>query len=57
MTRLKYLGKESPNEKERIGNFTKNVYTVEKLEEKMGQKYYYVEGMTRGYLRFELLKV
>ena len=54
---VKIFRKRKPNEKERIGNFSKNVYTVEKIEEKLGQKYYYVEGMSRGYLRFELLKV
>ena len=45
---VKISRKRKPNE---------NVYTVEKIEEKLGQKYYYVEGMNRGYLRFELLKV
>ena len=54
---VKISRKRKPNEKERISNWSKNVYTVEKIEEKLGQKYHYVEGMNRAYLRFELLKV
>ena len=49
--------KRKPNEKERIRNFSKNVYTVVRIDEKLGQKYYFVEGMDRAYLRFELSKV
>ena len=56
-TRLKYLGRRKPNEKERVGNFSQNVYTIERIDEKLGQKYYSVEGNNRVYLRFELLKV
>ena len=52
----KYLRKK-PNEKEREVNFSKNTYTVERIDEKLGQKYYFVEGMSRAYLRSELLKV
>ena len=40
-----------------MGNFSQNVYTIEKIDEKLGQKYYYVEGNDRAYLRFELLKL
>ena len=54
---VKIFRKRKPNEKERIGNFSQNVYTIEKIDEKLGQKYYYVEGNNRAYLRFELLKV
>ena len=39
------------------GNYSKNVYTVERIEKKLSQSHYYVEGMDRPYLRFELLKV
>ena len=53
---VKIFRKRKPNEKERIGNFSQNVYTIEKIDEKLGQKYYYVEGNDRAYLRFELLK-
>ena len=40
-----------------MGNFSQNVYTIEKIDETLGQKYYYVESIDRAYLRFELLKV
>ena len=35
----------------------KNVYTIKRIDEKLGQNYYYIEGFDRSYLRFELLKV
>ena len=54
---VKIFRKRKPNEKERVGNFSKNAYTVEKIEKNLGQNYYYVEGVDRAYLRFELLKV
>ena len=49
--------KRKPNEKERVSNWSQHVYTIERIDEKLGQKYYYVEGHDRAYLRFELLKV
>ena len=54
---VKIFRKRKPNEKERVGNFSKNVYTIERIEKKLSQSHYYVEGMDRPYLRFELLKV
>ena len=54
---VKIFRKRKPNEKERVGNFSKHTYTAERIDEKLGQKYYLVEGMSRAYLRFELLKV
>ena len=54
---VKIFRKRKPNGKERVGNFSQNVYTIEKVDEKLGQKYYYVEGNNRAYLRFELLRV
>ena len=54
---VRIFRKRKPNEKERVGNFSQNVYTIERIDEKMGQKYYYVEGIDRAYLRFELLKM
>ena len=53
---VKIFRKRKPNEKERVGNWSKNVYTVERIEKKFNQSYYCVEGMDRAYLRFELLK-
>ena len=54
---VRIFRKRKPNEKERVGNFSQNVYTIEKIDEQMGQTYYYVEGNDRAYLRFELLQV
>ena len=41
---VKIFRKRKPNEKERVGNWSKNVYTVEKIEEKLGQKCYSGRG-------------
>ena len=54
---VKIFRKRKPNEKERVGNYRQNIYTIENIENKLGQKYYRVEGNIRQYLRFELLKV
>ena len=54
---VKIFRKRKPNEKERVGNFSQNVYTIERIDEKLGQKCYYVGGIDSAYLRFELLKV
>ena len=54
---VKILRKRKPNEKERVGNFTQNRYTIERIDKKLGQQYFYVEGNDRAYLRHELLKV
>ena len=53
---VKIFRKRKPNEKERISNWSQNRYTVEKIEKQLGQRYYYVEGVDRPYLRFELIK-
>ena len=49
---VKIFRKRQPNEKERVSNWSQNVYTIEKIDEKLGQTYYYVEGNHRAYLRF-----
>ena len=54
---VKIFRKRKPNEKERVGNYSQNIYTIENIENKVGQNYYRVEGNERQYLRFELLKV
>ena len=54
---VKIFKKRKPNEKERVGNWSQNIYTIENVENKLGQNYYRVEGNKRQYLRFELLKV
>ena len=54
---VKIFRKRKPNEKERVSNWSQNVYTIENIENKLGQNHYRVEGNDRPYLRFELLKV
>ena len=54
---VKIFRKRKPNEKERVGNYSQNMYTIENIENKLGQNYYRVEGNSSQYLRFELLKV
>lgn len=49
--------KKRPNEKERVGNYTKTIYTIERIEKKLGQNYYYIENYKKPFLRNELLKV
>ena len=44
---VKIFRKRKPNEKERVGNWSKNTYTVERVEKKLSQSHYYVEGMDR----------
>ena len=53
---VKIFRKRKPNEKERVSNWSQNIYTIENIENKIGQNYYRVEGNNRQYLRFELLK-
>ena len=50
---VKIFKKRKPNEKERVGNWSKNTYTIERMEKKLSQSHYCVEGMDRPYLRFE----
>ena len=40
---VKIFRKRKPNEKERIGNFSRNVYTIERIEKKLCQSHYYVK--------------
>ena len=35
---VKIFRKRKPNEKGRVGSFSQNVYTIEKIDEKLGQK-------------------
>ena len=54
---VRIFRKKKPNEKERVGNFSTHVYTVQRIDKKLGQNYYFVEGVDRAYMRCELLKV
>ena len=44
-------------EKERKGVWSDNVYTVERIITTHGQKFYKLEGLTKEFMRHELLKV
>ena len=44
-------------EKERKGVWSDNEYTVERIITSHGQKFYKLEGLTKEYMRHELLKV
>ena len=55
--KVKIYRKNAITEKERTSTWSKETYTVERIEKKLGQSYFYLEGLTRGYLRNEILKV
>ena len=48
-TRFKICKKRKPNEKERVSNWSQNIYTIESIGNKFGQNYYRVEGNNRQY--------
>ncbi|MCR9134318.1 MAG: transposase family protein, partial [bacterium] len=54
---IKIFRKKGITEKERNSTWSVNKYKIEKIEQKLGQDYYYVEGVSRPYLRSEILKV
>ena len=54
---VKIFRKRKPNETERVSNWSQNIYTIENVENQLGQHYYKVEGNDRQYLWVELLKV
>ena len=51
------MRKKAITEKERSSHWNKEIKTVRKIETKLGQKYYILDGDSVGYLRHELLKV
>ena len=54
---VKVMRKKAIAEKERSSRYLKETFKVKRIEEKLGQKYYYLEGRARPNLRYELLKV
>ena len=54
---VKIFRKRKPSEKERVSNWSQTVYTIDNIENKLGQTFYRVEGNSRQYLPFEVLKV
>ena len=51
------MRKKGISEKERSSHWLKTKQTITKIEKKLGQDYYYLDGGSRGFLRNELLKV
>ena len=55
---VKVMRKKGISEKERSSHWLKNKQTITRLDQKLGQKYYYLDNENRrSYLRHELLKV
>ena len=54
---VKIYRKKWISEKERTSNWSSVKYKVSRVEKKLGQDYFSVEGMNRPYLRSEILKV
>ena len=54
---VKIFRKSRPNEKGRVGVWTKQTYKIAKFEKKLGQECYYTENFDSAFLRHELLKV
>ena len=57
LDKVKLMRKKAITEKERTSNYLKEIFKVEKIEKRLGQKYYYLEGRSRPVLRHEILKV
>ena len=55
--KVKIVRKKAITEKERTSHFLKGEYTVEAINEKLGQKYYKLADYPRALLRHEILKV
>ena len=54
---VKVMRKKAITEKERTSRYLKETFKITRIDEKLGQKYYYLEGRARPNLRYELLKV
>ena len=54
---VKVMRKKAITEKERSSRYLKETFKVKRIEEKLGQKYCYLEGRARPNLLYELLKV
>ena len=54
---VKIFRKRRPNEKERVGVWTKQTYKIAKIEKKLGQEHDFIQNYDRAFWRHELLKV
>ena len=55
-SRVKVMRNKGISEKEKASHWNKETKTARKIETKLGQKYYILDGDTVGYSRHELLK-
>lgn len=55
--KVKIMRKKAITEKATTSHWLKEILRVERIEKKLRQEYYFVEGRDRGLLRHELLKV
>ena len=56
-SQVKIMRKKGISEKAHTSHWLKEIFTIERIETKLGQKYYYVNGRPKPLLRHELLKV
>ena len=54
---VKIMRKKGITEKQNTSHWLKEIYTIKRIENKLGQKYYYVNDRPNPLLRHELLKV
>ena len=54
---VKIMRKKGISEKQQTSHWLKETFTIKRIEKKLGQNYYYVEGRDKPLLRHELLKV
>ena len=54
---VKLMRKKTVPDKERTSPYLKEILDVEKIEKRLGQNYYFLEGRRRPVLRREILKV
>ena len=55
--KVKIARKKGISEKQQTSHWLKSIHTVERIETKLGQKYYYVSDFQRPLLRHEMLKL
>ena len=55
--KVKVMRKKGISEKERTSHWLKAVQEITRIDDKLGQTYYFLDDENRGYLRHELLKV
>ena len=55
--KVRLYKKKDKLDKERVGVWTDTIYTVERIEEQRGQKFYYLKDRPRPVLRHEILLI